>query len=190
MSESVTYKRKIVFINPAFQGRFIAWMLGMIVIFGICSALLMYVLLSSDLENETRTAHLRIVDTWQKLGFSIIVSNIVSALFAGGSVVFAVIFISHKIAGPMYRFRNICTEIARGNLDVSSHLRDKDQLQELASAFGEMVDSLKQRERARGDTVAELRQLLVQAREAATDPDQTTKSLDAIEARLNALEGQ
>ena len=145
MTENMPNKRRTVFIQRAFQGRFIAWMLAMIVAFGICSAAILYILLASDLENETRSAHLRIVDTWQKLGMSIILGNTVSAIFTGISVTVVVLFISHKIAGPLYRFQALLKEVSQGNLDVSAHLRDNDQLQELAHAFDAMLDDLRQR---------------------------------------------
>ena len=109
------------------------------------------------------------VDTWQKLGLSIIVSNVVSALFAGLSVCVVVVYISHKIAGPMFRFQKICQEIGSGNLEVSVHLRDKDQLQELATAFGEMAESLKQRRQRHTENLNEIKQLLNEIQSANED---------------------
>ena len=187
MSEQLPYKRRNVFIHRAFQGRFIAWMLGMIVIFGICSAILMYFLLSSDLESETRSVHTRIADTWENLGFSIVVSNLVSALFAGISVVIVVIYISHKIAGPMYRFQFICKEVARGNLDVHSHLRDKDQLQELAHSFGEMVEALKDRRREKQATLDQARAQLEILTEECGGSDRAQQALNALAVKLRDL---
>ena len=188
MTENMPNKRRTVFIQRAFQGRFIAWMLAMIVAFGICSAAILYILLASDLENETRSAHLRIVDTWQKLGMSIILGNTVSAIFTGISVTVVVLFISHKIAGPLYRFQALLKEVSQGNLDVSAHLRDNDQLQELAHAFDAMLDDLRQR-RDKNNKLLQQAQGLLEKLQTQLAGDSTTNHalLTELEQKLVEL---
>lgn len=187
MSEKPPYKRRAVFVQRAFQGRFIGWMLLMIVAFAVCSAAILYVLLASDLESETRAAHLRIADTWQKLGLSIILGNAVSALFTGLSVIVVVLYISHKIAGPMYRFQNLFREIGRGNLEVTATLREKDQLQELAHSLDEMVASLKQRRDERRAVIDKSRSILDRLRESADGTTPPPALLDELSQQLETL---
>ena len=146
MSQSVAKTaRRSVFIKKAFQGRFIASVLLMIILFGLCSAGLIYWLISGDLQSQSQSAHINIANAWERLGLSILIGNIVAAVVAGLSAIIVVLYISHKIAGPLYRFETLCRQIGEGNLDGVTHVRENDQLQELAVAFTEMVEQLRQR---------------------------------------------
>ncbi len=186
MNQPVVNKRRTVFIQRAFQGRFIAWMLVMILLFAVCSAFILYLLLASDLQSEARSAHLRIADTWQKLGTSIVIGNLVSAVFAGICVAVVVLYISHKIAGPMYRFQKLFGEVGRGNLDLSASLREHDQMKELAAAFDDMLEALRRQREERAaavrDAVAAVQQL------QALYPGESSAALARVQARLGELQ--
>lgn len=52
------------------------------------------------------------------------------------------IFVSHKIAGPVYRFEKTAKIIASGDLTQRVRLRHGDELKELQDAFNVMADSL------------------------------------------------
>ena len=52
------------------------------------------------------------------------------------------IFVSHRIAGPVYRFEKSAKIIAEGDLSLRIRLRKGDELQELADAFNQMTESL------------------------------------------------
>lgn len=188
MNQPVVNKRRTVFIQRAFQGRFIAWMLVMILLFAVCSAFILYLLLASDLQSEARSAHLRIADTWQKLGTSIVIGNLVSAVFAGICVAVVVLYTSHKIAGPLYRFQKLFGEVGRGNLDLSASLREHDQMKELAAAFDEMLEALRRQREERAaavrDAVAAVQQL------QALYPGESSAALARIQARLGELQAK
>jgi methyl-accepting chemotaxis protein len=53
------------------------------------------------------------------------------------------IFITHKIAGPLYRLKKSLTEVAEGNLDVTVKLRKWDDLQDLAQQVNQLIDELR-----------------------------------------------
>ena len=52
------------------------------------------------------------------------------------------IFISHRIAGPVYRLEQTTKLIASGDLTHRVHLRSGDELMDLQDAFNTMTDSL------------------------------------------------
>ena len=52
------------------------------------------------------------------------------------------IFISHKIAGPMYRIEKSAEAIRDGDLSVSFKIRKGDEMKETANALEDMVESL------------------------------------------------
>jgi len=52
------------------------------------------------------------------------------------------VYISHKIAGPLYRFSATLDEIAKGNISLRVHLRKSDEAQFLAEHFNEALTFL------------------------------------------------
>ena len=57
-------------------------------------------------------------------------------------ICFVSIFVSHKIAGPVYRFEQSAKIIANGDFSYRIRLRKGDELHELAQAFNGMTESL------------------------------------------------
>ena len=62
---------------------------------------------------------------------------LVVVIFIGG------ILISHRIAGPMYRFAKSAEAISKGDLSVNFFVRKSDEMQDTAMTLGEMVESLR-----------------------------------------------
>lgn len=174
---SAQIARRSVFIKKAFQGRFIASVLLMIILFGLCSAGLIYWLISGDLHSQTQSAHINIANVWERLGLSILIGNVVAAMVAGLTAIIVVLYISHKIAGPLYRFETLCGQVGDGNLDGVTHLRQNDQLQDLAQAFADMVDKLRDRRDRQRDLLTELQ---VQLDELSLAGDLSPKQLETV----------
>ena len=57
-------------------------------------------------------------------------------------IAWASIYITHKIAGPLYRIHTVLGELGRGNLTVRARLRKSDQVQSLASQFNQAAEFL------------------------------------------------
>ncbi len=180
-------KRKIILIDKAFQGRFIVSVLATIILFGLCSAGLLYWLISSDLNVQSQAAHINIANTWERLGLSILLGNIVAAIIAGLTAIIVVLYISHKIAGPLYRFETLCKEVGEGNLDTITYLREGDQLQELAQSFSTMVDKLRDKRKNKNELVAEINQQLVSLKNNAELSIEQQESIENIELILNKI---
>lgn len=54
------------------------------------------------------------------------------------------IFVSHKIAGPVFRFEQMTKVVANGDLTQEIHLRTGDELRELEIDFNKMIVSLRE----------------------------------------------
>ncbi|PIS47518.1 MAG: hypothetical protein COT17_03125 [Elusimicrobia bacterium CG08_land_8_20_14_0_20_51_18] len=50
--------------------------------------------------------------------------------------------ISHKMAGPIYKFEKSCQTIAEGDLTHRVYLRKGDQLTDLQNSFNEMMERI------------------------------------------------
>ena len=55
------------------------------------------------------------------------------------------IFLSHKIAGPLYRFDTVLHQMALGDLSVRCHLRKFDEANPVAQSFNRTLESLDQK---------------------------------------------
>ncbi len=55
------------------------------------------------------------------------------------------VFFSHRIAGPLYRFRRIFQSVADGDLTVRTSIRKSDYLHVEAQCLGEMVSALREK---------------------------------------------
>ncbi len=53
-------------------------------------------------------------------------------------------FLSHKMAGPVYRFEQVCKAVAKGDFSQRVHLRKGDQFIELQNDFNAMMDRVEE----------------------------------------------
>ena len=62
-------------------------------------------------------------------------------------VVFVILIssiLSHRMAGPVYRFEQTCKAIAKGDFSQRIHLRKGDQFMELQDEFNKMMDRVEE----------------------------------------------
>ena len=52
------------------------------------------------------------------------------------------LFITHRAAGSVYHMKRVIGEVRSGNLAARVHLRPKDEFQDLAQSFNQMMDEL------------------------------------------------
>jgi len=64
---------------------------------------------------------------------------VLTALAAGA----VVMFMTHRIAGPIYRFEKYIKEVGSGRLRSDLKIRKKDQFQNMAEALNKMTEDLK-----------------------------------------------
>ena len=102
---------------------------------------------------------------------------IVLALLALHSVI-----VSHRIAGPLYRFRRVFEAVAAGDLSVRARLRKHDYLMPEADALNEMLEALAAR-------VAGLEEEAQAVRAALADLERARNggSADGLDGRLRDL---
>lgn len=141
---NISSNRRIIFIKKAFQARFMLGAVALVLLSSLCSALLIYWMTGGDLQSQAQSAHANIVTAWEHLGISILLGNMFAVVVAGLAGVQSVLYASHKIAGPLFRFESLCKDVADGKLETVTQLREGDQLQDLGVAFSVMVNSLRQ----------------------------------------------
>lgn len=82
--------------------------------------------------------------------FAAIFNKLASALIKNMMILAVLIFIfaifvSHRIAGPIYRIKSVIRTIGEGKLDTRIYLRKTDELHDLADELNKMQENLKSR---------------------------------------------
>ena len=161
------FQRKNYFINKNLQLKFSAIIFITTFVIGIISIWTTYITtwheISAQIQSENFYTQLKNVydqksDNAQKAAmtnsiiiveFSKIFDNVSSALILrlliGSLILFVLsIFVSHKIAGPIFRMENAAQQIKDGDLSVDlSKLRAGDELKDLARAINGAIGKLR-----------------------------------------------
>lgn len=134
------FKRRKYFIDKQLQTKYLVLTILLLAIYTFLFVVILifpYIVpltFDAPLEEQAEAARMLLTlhkSIWPALGAVILIMSSVS------------IFITHKIAGPVYRFKQTLAEISGGNLDVSIKLRDKDDLKDLAEEFNLVIGDLR-----------------------------------------------
>ena len=135
------FKRKHYFIAPAFQLRYIRTVLLIVFGVGVLSAYTVYyqsmILFGEKLANVYPQG--RLVSIVKSINMQILLS----LLLITPLMVLIGMFLSHRIAGPIYRMEKFLTGVSQGDLTTHLTLRPKDELKPLAEGINTVVDSLR-----------------------------------------------
>lgn len=156
----MAYRRRIFLINRKFQFRFSfyvsSWLIALsfvypLIIFQLFDFFLKY--LAAD-PNAPDIASL--LATRQNL-FSLLV--LMQIVLVGVTFLLS-IFLSHRIAGPLFKLKRFFAEAATGKLTGPLHFRKTDHFHDVAEDYNKMMDGLRQRGVAASAELAEAQQLL------------------------------
>lgn len=130
-------KRKTIFIKKDIQVRFVLFIL-LTVLFGM--VLLGYEFLNflQGIFAEHPALLQGVYERGPELFYPLIIK--VTLFFVLIAIVAALL--SNKIAGPVYRFEQVCKQIRDGDKNARIKLREGDALCELESDFNSMLDKL------------------------------------------------
>ncbi len=140
-------KRKKILVDKKFQTKFVFNIYIIIVIFILLLGLLLLYLSSHEMAGSIYSKIVTIKSTKQilfplvlKLTFIILV---ISFIIVGVKF----LFFSHKIAGPMFRFKRCLSDLKEGDLTISVRFRNSDELKDVAKILTEAVKELNKRMR-------------------------------------------
>lgn len=143
MSQKNTgYKRRNYFIKKEFQFKFII-KFCLILFFGIIlSTGLVFLFSQETLTSSFDNSKLVIKNTGDAIMPTLVITNGITLALIAIAAIGVTLFVSHRIAGPLFRFEQDIKKIATGDLSVRINLRQKDQFSEMAGAFNEMALSI------------------------------------------------
>jgi methyl-accepting chemotaxis protein len=82
---------------------------------------------------------------------------LIVTVVVGLATIAVTLFFSHKIAGPLFRVKKVMQELAGGDFSSDFHIRELDQLQELANTFNSTIKETRERIQAIKDGLNSLR---------------------------------
>ena len=130
--------RKNYFIKPGFQTKLTVILLLIVVIVANIVGGVIYGLLSGSTIIDQISKAFEI-DNYRDLLLPVILFAELVAIII---VTFIGVFVSHTMAGPVYRFEKVLDDVAGGELDSHFNLRTSDEFQDLAASINNLIGTL------------------------------------------------
>jgi len=137
------HKRRSYFINKTFQSEFILKFCGLVILGSIVFGVILYLFSKHTLTTSFENSRLVIKSTADYIFPGILFGGIIAAIITALAASVVVILMTHRIAGPMYRFERYVNEIGFGRLCSDLKIRKKDQFQNMADSLNKMTQGLK-----------------------------------------------
>jgi methyl-accepting chemotaxis protein len=135
-----SYKRRKFFIDKKLQTKYILLTMVMLLFYTMALVFVLfipYILpleLGATMGEQVDAARMLLSlhkTVWPAIGVVIVVTGVMT------------IFVSHGVAGPVHRFKNVLAEVAAGNLNINVTLRKHDDLKDLAEAMNVVIAELR-----------------------------------------------
>jgi len=145
MVEKPSYRRRTYFIKKEYQFKFILKFCLIVLAGSVLSTGILFFLSRDTLTSSFENSRLTVQSTALAIMPAAIVTNLITLIVISMAAIVVLLFISHKIAGPIYRFEKELGEIAQGDLTKRITLRRKDQFTELAEYLNTMTANLREK---------------------------------------------
>jgi methyl-accepting chemotaxis protein len=142
MTQQRPYVRKHYFIKKDYQAKFILKFCLLVLLGCLLSMAILFFLSNETLTSTFENSRLLVRKTGFAILPSIILTNLITLVIIGFATIGVVLFISHKIAGPIFRFEKELKLIGQGDLTIRISLRKHDQLKDLSNSLNTMTESL------------------------------------------------
>ncbi|MFH1778672.1 MAG: HAMP domain-containing protein [Candidatus Omnitrophota bacterium] len=136
-------RRRIYFINKKFQTRFILRFCLFVIFTSAVMGGLVYILSTQTTTTSFENLRLIVKRTSDFILPTLILSSLIASFLVGGACIVIILFVSHRIAGPLYRLEKTLNEIGKGNLWVDISLRKTDEIKALAASLNNMIRNLR-----------------------------------------------
>lgn len=139
MSEKRKYARRNYYIDKNFQSRFIVKFCLLVFAGTIVTIGLLYYFSMQSTTVSLLDSRVTVRSTADFI-FPILIQTIVIVMAAVSvATVVLTMFVSHKIAGPIYRFRKVLEGLQGGNFEHEAHIRQEDQFHALEKTLNSMI---------------------------------------------------
>ena len=138
-TKSSAYKRRIYFIDKKFQTKFILKFCALVAIGGLLTIGIIYFLAMQSTTVSILNSRVAVRTTADFILPILAQTVVIVVVIIGLAAVMITLFFSHKIAGPLYRFKKVMEMLEKGDFSGGFKIRRLDQLQDLADTFNSMI---------------------------------------------------
>ena len=167
-------KRKNYFVKKDFQVRFILKFCLLLFIGVILSTGLLFLFSQDSLTSSFQQSRLEIKNTSIAILPSVMYTNLITLGLITLGTIIVTLLVSHKIAGPLFRFEKELDAISTGDLTKRVVLREKDQGKEMAETLNVMISSFH-------DKITDIRKDLNAIKESAVRNNASKALTDELE---------
>lgn len=136
------YKRRIYFIDKKFQTKFILKFCALVAIGGLLTIGIIYFLAMQSTTVSILNSRVAVRTTADFILPILAQTVVIVVVIIGMAAIMITLFFSHKIAGPLYRFKKVMEALEKGDFSSGFKIRRLDQLQDLADAFNRMITKI------------------------------------------------
>lgn len=135
-------KRNTYYIDPEFQSRFIVKFCCLVVLGAALTIGVLYCLAQYATTIAIVKARVQVTTATDFILPFLLQTVTIVAVIVSLASIGVTLFVSHRIAGPMFRFKETLKELCGGNFTHQVRLRKGDQLQPFATEFNEMITAV------------------------------------------------
>ena len=170
-------RRRNYMIDKKFQTNFILKFCLLVTGAGFFSLIVLY-----SLSNKATTVSFLnsrvVVQSTADFIFPLLIQTlIVATVLVSVATMYFTLFVSHRIAGPAYRFKKTLSALSDGNFSGDCKLRQKDSLQDVAKAINDMMGSVRKDLNTINGSIAKLNSKLGDAQKKKALGDSEIKEL-------------
>lgn len=144
-SDVALYKvrRKNFMVDRKFQTNFILKFCLLVAGTGLFCMVVLYALANKATTVSFLNSRV-VVQTTADFIYPILIQTFITAtVIVGIATIYITLFLSHRIAGPAYRFKKTLSALGEGNFSGDCKVRSKDSLQDVAKAINDMMGSVR-----------------------------------------------
>ena len=138
-------KRRQYFVQKDFQSKFILKFCVVLLIGIIISIGLLFLFSENTLTSSFDQSRLVIKNTASAILPNVFLSHLIAFVLISLLTIAVTLLISHKLAGPLFRFQKELKEIGNGDLSNVINLRKDDQVKAIADSLNQMRANLQKK---------------------------------------------
>lgn len=182
-----SYRRRNVYIDKNFQTRFILKFCALVAVGAGLTIVALYLLLQQSTSVSFIQARVKVMTTADFILPIMIQTLLVVMGFVSLGAIAVTLVVSHKIAGPLFRFKQTFKDLASGNFSNQVRLRKGDQLGDVATDFNHMITVLRNQLIEAKKTLAALKADMEMIGEFNVEDAKRKKFLD-LQYKIHELE--
>ena len=145
--ETSSCKRSNYYISSEFQARFIVRFCFLVALGAFATMALLYSFAANSTTVSIVDARVRVMTTADFL-FPFLAQTVsIVTVLVGAATAAVTLFMSHRIAGPLFRFKETLKELVAGNFTNQVKLRKGDELLAFSDEFNEMITVIRDKVR-------------------------------------------